>query len=1091
MTAMNRHVARVFVCASVLLGVVRVSTADTTEALVVRVLAAAGRPVGLAHLPRAGTGELALALAKGSPGTFVHAQEFDPVRVTKARKAADDAGLLGRRVWIDQGGLDRLLPAGHSADLIAMTDLMPADLTPALAAEIRRVLHPWFGVAVFAPNDAGVRAWAQSIGAVTESASLLVVKAGPLPGADDWPMWWHGPDNNAVSTDTAFKLPATVQWTGKPYFGPTRLELPIVAGGRLFMLWNGDAMDSSQGPIMLAGQDGDGPLLTAQAVGSGVCLWTRRLSPAAWAQVSRSILAADGEHLLVAEGNRVLELNGATGQEVRNAQLDCEEIKWMALRDGRVFVLGGARTQDFGQRSEKAVAPFRSSGLNLMALDRGTFAPVWRVERQAGKDAFDPRSPAIDGDRLFVAGEGDTAESFTVKDGKRLWHVKLGFERSRVVGFDWDRSSRHPVTGYAAAGVYVVSGLELNEAVVLSQADGKRLWTAPQPGAGQFMPLAFQGLLWKGATGLDPLTGKEQKKLDAAKSGGCARNTMAPQGLIEASGLTYDFLAGKPSAMHEPLKSSCSAGSFVADGLLWKFPVPCTACTEWRGFVVQAAAERPAPPPPRLCGGSITPATAEASGWLTYRGSPARSSATGATIPAAARIRWTASPAHPAGPLSQPGRTMMDAELVPAPPLVAGDRVIVGYADGAVDALDLNNGKRLWRVYTGGRIHSSPTVWRDRVFAGSADGHLYAFALADGRELWRLRAAPETGRVMVYGQLGSRWPILGSPLVADGKVVVSAGLMETPDGVHVVCADAVSGRVLWEQSDWTASESGGLISGGAQFALGDGLFYHGGMAPPIRLAVADGACQPVFPAGAGARWGSWKIDRWKTIKAFNAAWSRVKGQDIGVFGNDWLIYGGRRMWTDQAEAGTWRSTIKFLRRGHLPVVDVTDAEVLPAWDDRDAAFIYSTKRADGIVVISRDKLQSALDALLEGKSTAEILAMDDQPSKQGVTVPPELLSKALAVNTEGLFRWSNALEYRWEPLACVLAGNAVVVVTTHPDRDPQKALPGRVTALRRTDGAKMWEVDLPARAVHNGLAVAADGRVVVTLLDGTVIGVGP
>jgi hypothetical protein len=37
----------------------------------------------------------------------------------------------------------------------------------------------------------------------------------------------------------------------------------------------------------------------------------------------------------------------------------------------------------------------------------------------------------------------------------------------------------------------------------------------------------------------------------------------------------------------------------------------------------------------------------------------------------------------------------------------------------------------------------------------------------------------------------------------------------------------------------------------------------------------------------------------------------------------------------------------------------------------------------------------------------------------------------------------------------------------------------------------MWEVDLPARAVHNGLAVAADGRVVVTLLDGTVIGVGP
>jgi hypothetical protein len=44
--------------------------------------------------------------------------------------------------------------------------------------------------------------------------------------------------------------------------------------------------------------------------------------------------------------------------------------------------------------------------------------------------------------------------------------------------------------------------------------------------------------------------------------------------------------------------------------------------------------------------------------------------------------------------------------------------------------------------------------------------------------------------------------------------------------------------------------------------------------------------------------------------------------------------------------------------------------------------------------------------------------------------------------------------------------------------------------LDRADGRDLWEVALPARAVYDGLAVAADGSAVVTLMDGQTVCIG-
>lgn len=1077
--------------------------------LLERVMKVVGRPIGLAHLPRCNDPDLPLELARTGHWTYVHAQNADAATIQRVNEAADEAGLLNRRVSVDIGGLERLMPVGRSCDLVLLTDLGADELSPRLAAEIRRVLHPWYGIAVLgdstgALDTAALARWARTIAddvsALPGAGSLVVATAGPLEGADDWTHWWHGPDNNAVSTDTAFRLPETLQWSGKPFFS-TRLELPVIAGGRLFMLWNGHIFDSTPGEAVLPGEevvlrthgwdtilngpvaDHRGPLLTAQAVGSGRKLWTRRLSGAAWMQVSRSILVADDSSLLMADGARLLELDAATGAEKRTRELGCEEIKWMAADAGMVFVLGGPVTEYVGRRSGDAVVPFRRSGRMLLALDRDSLEPLWRVERDE-EDAFDPRSPAVAGGNIYLCTEKDVAEKRSTTDGSLVWQVETGFERMAPQGYEWDRSSRHPVTGYASLGVYVISGTEMSEAIVLSQQDGSRIWTAPTPKHHQFMPLAFENLLWSGGDGLNPLTGSREKQLPGIQLAGCSRFTASPAGIMGNAGITYDLLGEHPVA---PLsaKSSCLAGQLVANGLQWKFPTPCTNCTEWRGFIARAAREE-LPVVGRLWQAAETAPSVDTdpAGWLTHRGRNDRSSSTPADLPQTVHTAWTAEPVHGSQPVAPGNAVLLGAEIVPTPPVIAGDTVVVANGDGAVDALDLATGRPLWRALTGGRISSSPSVWRDRVFVGSADGHVYAFALSDGRLLWRLRVAPQAGRAMVYDQLGSRWPVLCNPIVAGDRVFAVAGLLDQVDGVHAIAADAGTGAILWEKNDWKDAEVAGMISAAGQFCVdGQDLVYHGAESPVVRLSMEDGRARPVVAQGHIEDLTTWDNRKWQTVKAFNSTYKGAKGQEVGSIAPGWLVWGGRRLLTDQRESGTWRQVLGLLvpdeaGDGRLPVLQITGSERMPCWDDRDVLFtgIMEQRHISGLIAAEPAAFQAAARASMPDLTTEAILAKDAK-AERGMSIPPPEIVRPLAESGE---RWRRAFAYGWSAVSTVLARNAVL--TAQSGREAFM-----LAAYNRTDGTERWSVQLPDAVVHNGLAVAADGRIVAALRDGRIL----
>ncbi|MFW6287097.1 MAG: PQQ-binding-like beta-propeller repeat protein, partial [Candidatus Sumerlaeota bacterium] len=656
------------------------------------------RPLGLVHMPR-GDVDLALALAERDKNCQIHLQIDDEAAVHAARERFDEAQLINRRVYVDRGNLKRLLPAANSCDLIVLQDLQSEELTPALAAELRRVLHPWYGVAILGntsqPLDTQVlTGWAASIAesveAVPDVSGLVMVKAGPLEGADNWSHIWHGPDNNAVSKDTAYSYPETIQWTGKPY-DATRIDLHIVANGRLFSLWNGHLMDVTFGEAVLPGEEVKfqtrglqtvmdrpleeqrGPVLVARATGSGVRLWERRLSPAVWLQVSRSIVVAQGDRLLVGDGSTLLILDQATGQERQRLEMDCEQIKWIAATDQYVAVMGGPQFSRYPERMRRMtenVPPFRSAGLLLTVMNGNTLEPFWQERREKGTDAFDPRTPTIAGNRLFALTEGGEAQAFEIETGEIQWRMSTGIKNDKKVGYLWDRVSRHPIAGFAVAGLYIIGASEMDRCAVLSQEDGKPMWELER-GNGPVppLPMDYQNLVWFNGSARDPITGEEQQKLGVGV-GGCGHMTAAPQGLVAQDGLAWDIIKGQ-SVPRIPSKSQCMSSQYVANGLIWRIVNGVWHIPEWRGFNVRAAAETDLPPAaPRL---AVSPETStpekDVTGWTSYRAGNARSASVSSEIPDTVELVWQTPVAGQVVQDAPRGGTLLGPKVMLVPPV--------------------------------------------------------------------------------------------------------------------------------------------------------------------------------------------------------------------------------------------------------------------------------------------------------------------------------------------------------------------------------------------------------------------------------------
>jgi hypothetical protein len=144
---------------------------------------------GIACVIGAENMEMAVRLAS-TGGFVVHLLDSDRAKIALAKRQLAAKGMLGRGVYVDTLSGGRLPHADNLIDLVVAVDGSRVS-----QEEILRVLTPIRGRAM--------------VGDKTLSKPAVA-------GADDWTHRLHGPDNNPVSSDTAFQMPAMLQYLGMP-----------------------------------------------------------------------------------------------------------------------------------------------------------------------------------------------------------------------------------------------------------------------------------------------------------------------------------------------------------------------------------------------------------------------------------------------------------------------------------------------------------------------------------------------------------------------------------------------------------------------------------------------------------------------------------------------------------------------------------------------------------------------------------------------------------------------------------------------------------------------------------------------------------
>ena len=172
---------------------------------------------------------LALELARRT-NFVVHLMSPDDRVLTAARQAAEKEGLLGRSLYVEKGSFAALPYADRLVDLLVVSDLSDADLTPELRAEWLRVLGPRRGTALVGrAKDAGkglsaktLKAWIADVPLAREASGdsgvWALVRASLPAGSDAWTHRCHDPGNAQVSLESGAEPIARSSYTpiGRP-----------------------------------------------------------------------------------------------------------------------------------------------------------------------------------------------------------------------------------------------------------------------------------------------------------------------------------------------------------------------------------------------------------------------------------------------------------------------------------------------------------------------------------------------------------------------------------------------------------------------------------------------------------------------------------------------------------------------------------------------------------------------------------------------------------------------------------------------------------------------------------------------------------
>jgi len=352
-----------------------------------------------------GRGRLAGEIARESHLTVVDLEE-DDVEAAGARRALDQAGLLGARVTVSRGPLSGL--PSHFANLVVSEAALTSGRLPDSPAEILRVLRPCGGVAILGQSAAfaarggklerpALDAWLKQTGSAewrTDEGDGLwaSLRRGRLPGSGEWTHMYADPANTACSGEERVRDPMEVQWFGPPGPRPMidrhhRAMPPLVKDGRLFV----PAEDR----------------VFAVDAYNGTLLWEAELpaSTRLAAPKDSGFMAVADDLLYVADPKCCRALDVATGKETVRFPVP-EALGAEASHWGYTAVVGDLL---FGS-GRKPDASLRKMGKIVIDIQYGDFKEIstslslFCLDRHSGKTQWTYKSGVILDPTLAVGG---------------------------------------------------------------------------------------------------------------------------------------------------------------------------------------------------------------------------------------------------------------------------------------------------------------------------------------------------------------------------------------------------------------------------------------------------------------------------------------------------------------------------------------------------------------------------------------------------------------------------------------------------------------------------------------------------------------
>lgn len=1046
-------------------------------------------PTGITHgvcaVPDCGDGVLAIRIASDTR-LLVHAFDSRPDAYAASLQARQRARLDSNRVVIEQLDSDPLPYVDRFVDLLVLreaTSTVPA-------REAARVIRPrgW----ALVPEGSSIASALEQLGfdIVGSQQHWKLLRKAPMAEVDDWSHWYHAPDNNPISTDAVIQAPFLTQWLGMPYYHAMPV-VTTVADGRVFVASGHIAHHDRENQTINT--------LVARNGYNGRELWRRTL-PTGYL-VHRSAFIATADKFYMMEGDDVVCLDPETGAEIDRIKFPGLQgtLVWIAKIGQTLYALSsqqdpptemlrvGSQGRGWGwDQVDRNYSPDGAHqirwgfGETLVALDLDDRQVLWRHEQPN----IDSRGLGILRDSLFYYVPGKKLACLDRHTGEMRWvnedTEKLSIIEKEAQGLQGTPGFRTSAMLLATPVGLFMQGQKRAYVAGFSIEDGKFLWSKPKFQNNPNMvfvngKLLISGIERNGAVQvIDPATGDTLENLNFWK-GSCARLTGSPDGLYcRGEGLgRYDFQTRKYTA-ERTARPGCNDGAIPANGLLYVGPWLCDCNLSMLGQMVlgpagdfdahgqhvtnehlQRRAELPAG----------EPLSASAEDWPEYRANHSRTASSTASVPLLSEIVWKSDAIAPPALQTQP--------------VAVGGYVFAAGDDGVVQCFESGTGKRLWQFATGGPILASPTCWQGRLFVGSGDGYVYCLAAEQGELLWRFRVAPREKRIMVYGRLGSIWPVNSGVLVHDGVAYAAAGIMFR-DGTHVVALDARTGQLLWHNGT-TGKPINDQFELQAASALGtlavarDRLWLaSGNVVAPTSFDLKTGEAQ-VMPAQ--------RIPEWNTVMAQKP---EPTGKDLLVFADKFLVHGGRLLYSGEgpvvsASQYSFRSLAADGRQLSPAFTPVRYCAVAPAWDAE--TFVMPTSQYGNVLGWTTSDVEKRLLAGLEVMIRMDKDIPGETPQKWGQY---NLIGRVFGAVERQLRATSQWPVVRRQVFALAVARNAVLMTT----RGLNPAGPCYVIAMEKASGREMWRVELPAEPRLGSLSVNRDGHVLVSLIDGSIVCIG-